>query len=230
MALIDLLHRTLELHRLDLVVAHFDHGIHPASAAVAERVRTSAAAYRLAYEEGGAPWARRRARRRRARLGTPGSSRSDRGWVRPSWSRLITRMTRWRPCSCERFVGRARRGWRGSPRAAAHWYARCYRSGARRWCGTSRSATCPCGTTLPTRILATSAGGFAAMCSRSFGRWCRTSTHPCSPWGDTPPVIATPGTRSWTSCRASISGGSARGFPLLPVRSAGMIQPWERPS
>lgn len=51
-ALLDLLHRTLQWHRLDLVVAHFDHGIHPDSAAVAERVRASAATYRLAYEEG----------------------------------------------------------------------------------------------------------------------------------------------------------------------------------
>jgi tRNA(Ile)-lysidine synthase len=51
-ALLDLLHRTLEEHRLDLVVAHFDHGIHPASARVAAGVRALADAYRLAYEEG----------------------------------------------------------------------------------------------------------------------------------------------------------------------------------
>ncbi len=51
-ALLDLLHRTLDLHQLDLVVAHFDHGIHPASARVAEAVRALAASYRLAYEEG----------------------------------------------------------------------------------------------------------------------------------------------------------------------------------
>ena len=51
-ALLDLLHRTLDLHRLDLVVAHFDHGIHPASAHVAEAVRALASTYRLAYEEG----------------------------------------------------------------------------------------------------------------------------------------------------------------------------------
>jgi tRNA(Ile)-lysidine synthase len=44
-ALLDLLHRTRDLHRLDLVVAHVDHGIHPESgrvagdvAAVAERL------------------------------------------------------------------------------------------------------------------------------------------------------------------------------------------------
>ena len=51
-ALLDLLHRTRELHQLDLVVAHFDHGIHPASAHVAEVVRLLAGSYRLAYEEG----------------------------------------------------------------------------------------------------------------------------------------------------------------------------------
>jgi tRNA(Ile)-lysidine synthase len=51
-ALLHLLHRTLDQHELDLVVAHFDHGIHPESAAVAARVRGLAAAYRLAYEEG----------------------------------------------------------------------------------------------------------------------------------------------------------------------------------
>src|SRR6185369_9543497 len=33
-------------------VAHFDHGIHPDSAAVASGVRTLAARYRLEYEEG----------------------------------------------------------------------------------------------------------------------------------------------------------------------------------
>jgi tRNA(Ile)-lysidine synthase len=51
-ALVDLLHRTLDLHQLDLVVAHFDHGIHPASARVAEGVRELARSYRLTYEEG----------------------------------------------------------------------------------------------------------------------------------------------------------------------------------
>ena len=38
--------------RLGLVVAHFDHGIHPASGRVAEAVRALAASYRLACEEG----------------------------------------------------------------------------------------------------------------------------------------------------------------------------------
>ena len=51
-ALLDLLHRTLDLHGLDLVVAHFDHGIHPASARVAAGVRALAGGYGLAYEEG----------------------------------------------------------------------------------------------------------------------------------------------------------------------------------
>jgi tRNA(Ile)-lysidine synthase len=51
-ALLDLLHGSLDLHQLDLVVAHFDHGIHPSSARVAAGVRALADAYRLAYEEG----------------------------------------------------------------------------------------------------------------------------------------------------------------------------------
>jgi tRNA(Ile)-lysidine synthase len=51
-ALLDLLHRTRELHQLELVVAHFDHGIHPESTAVAERVRALAASYGLAFEAG----------------------------------------------------------------------------------------------------------------------------------------------------------------------------------
>ena len=49
----------------------------------------------------------------------------------------------------------------------------------------------------------------------------------CSRSGGTRPATAPPGTRCWTCCRASISGSSATGFPLLPVGSAGMIQPWE---
>jgi tRNA(Ile)-lysidine synthase len=51
-ALLHLLHGTRDLHQLDLVVAHFDHGIHPESATVAAGVRALAARYRLAYEEG----------------------------------------------------------------------------------------------------------------------------------------------------------------------------------
>jgi tRNA(Ile)-lysidine synthase len=51
-ALLDLLHRTLDLHQLDLVVAHFDHGIQPASARVAAGVRALAGSYRLACEQG----------------------------------------------------------------------------------------------------------------------------------------------------------------------------------
>ena len=51
-ALLHLLHHTLEVHQLDLVVAHFDHGIHLQSAKVAAAVRALAAGYRLAYTEG----------------------------------------------------------------------------------------------------------------------------------------------------------------------------------
>jgi tRNA(Ile)-lysidine synthase len=51
-ALLDLLHRTREAHGFDLVVAHFDHGIDPASGQVAAAVRGLARSYRLAYDEG----------------------------------------------------------------------------------------------------------------------------------------------------------------------------------
>ncbi|HET9726966.1 MAG TPA: tRNA lysidine(34) synthetase TilS, partial [Gemmatimonadales bacterium] len=50
--LLHLLHATRKLHRLGLVVAHFDHGIHPESAAVAAAVRALAARYGLPYVEG----------------------------------------------------------------------------------------------------------------------------------------------------------------------------------
>jgi tRNA(Ile)-lysidine synthase len=51
-ALLHLLHGSRDLHRLELVVAHFDHGIQPGSAAVAAGVRTYAARLGLEYEEG----------------------------------------------------------------------------------------------------------------------------------------------------------------------------------
>ena len=51
-ALLDLMYRTLDLHQLDLVVAHFDHGIHPASDRVARGVRALAESYGLVYAEG----------------------------------------------------------------------------------------------------------------------------------------------------------------------------------
>lgn len=51
-ALLDLLHHTREIHRQELVVAHFDHGIHPASGRVAAGVRHLAESYGLPYEVG----------------------------------------------------------------------------------------------------------------------------------------------------------------------------------
>jgi tRNA(Ile)-lysidine synthase len=52
LALLDLMDRAAEERGLDLVVAHVDHGIHPESATVAERVRRLAGSYGLPYEEG----------------------------------------------------------------------------------------------------------------------------------------------------------------------------------
>jgi len=51
-ALLDLLVESREVHRLDLVVAHLDHGIHPDSARVAEQVQELARSYRLPFELG----------------------------------------------------------------------------------------------------------------------------------------------------------------------------------
>ncbi len=51
-ALLDLMSHSADLHRLELVVAHFDHGIHPDSAAVARRVGELARAMELRVECG----------------------------------------------------------------------------------------------------------------------------------------------------------------------------------
>ncbi|HJR15717.1 MAG TPA: tRNA lysidine(34) synthetase TilS [Gemmatimonadales bacterium] len=51
-ALLDLLFQTQDLHRLDLVVAHVDHGIHPESVRVVEQVRALAGTYRLPVHVG----------------------------------------------------------------------------------------------------------------------------------------------------------------------------------
>jgi tRNA(Ile)-lysidine synthase len=50
--LLDLLVRTRDLHGLELVVAHVDHGIHPDSGRVADRVRELAIGYGLPFEGG----------------------------------------------------------------------------------------------------------------------------------------------------------------------------------
>jgi tRNA(Ile)-lysidine synthase len=51
-ALLDLLVRTRDLHGLDLVVAHLDHGIHPDSRRVADQVGALARSYALPFERG----------------------------------------------------------------------------------------------------------------------------------------------------------------------------------
>ena len=50
MTLLELLVRSVEVHALELIVAHVDHGIHPASSRVAERVRAAAVARGLEFE------------------------------------------------------------------------------------------------------------------------------------------------------------------------------------
>jgi tRNA(Ile)-lysidine synthase len=52
LALLDLLARSQDVHRQDLVVAHVDHGIHPESHVVAQRVKVLAAAYDLPVHTG----------------------------------------------------------------------------------------------------------------------------------------------------------------------------------
>jgi tRNA(Ile)-lysidine synthase len=51
-ALLDLLARSRDVHGLELVVTHVDHGIHPDSGRVAEEVRKLADAYELRFEGG----------------------------------------------------------------------------------------------------------------------------------------------------------------------------------
>ena len=51
-ALLDLLVRSRDVHGLEVVVAHLDHGIHPDSGRVAEQVRALAMAYGLPFEGG----------------------------------------------------------------------------------------------------------------------------------------------------------------------------------
>ena len=51
-ALLDLLGETGDLHGLELVVAHLDHGIHPESARVANQVKVLAARYGVPFEGG----------------------------------------------------------------------------------------------------------------------------------------------------------------------------------
>lgn len=48
-ALLDLLHRTRASHQLALTVGHVDHGIHPESSAIAERVAALAARFELPF-------------------------------------------------------------------------------------------------------------------------------------------------------------------------------------
>jgi tRNA(Ile)-lysidine synthase len=51
-ALLDLLARSVDVHRQDLVVAHVDHGIHPESDLVSQQVEALAAAYALPVHTG----------------------------------------------------------------------------------------------------------------------------------------------------------------------------------
>jgi tRNA(Ile)-lysidine synthase len=51
-ALLDLMVRSRDVHGLDLIVAHLDHGIHPASADVAVQVEELAASYEVPFEGG----------------------------------------------------------------------------------------------------------------------------------------------------------------------------------
>jgi tRNA(Ile)-lysidine synthase len=51
-ALLDLMVRSRDVHGLDLIVAHLDHGIHPAGAQVAVQVEALAASYGLPFEGG----------------------------------------------------------------------------------------------------------------------------------------------------------------------------------
>ena len=71
-ALLDLLNRTRDHHRLELVVAHFDHGIHPESPRVADAVAAFARSLGLPHEVG------------RAALG-PGAGETSARAARYAW-------------------------------------------------------------------------------------------------------------------------------------------------
>ena len=93
-ALLDLLDRTRAMHRLEIIVAHADHGIHPESAAVAATVEALAASLgypcevgRLRLGAGASETAAREARYRWPR-------RSQSGTLPWRSSRHITPMTR----------------------------------------------------------------------------------------------------------------------------------------
>src|SRR5829696_8169375 len=51
-ALLDLMSRSRDLHGLDLIVAHLDHGIHSESSRVAQQVQSIAASYQVPIEVG----------------------------------------------------------------------------------------------------------------------------------------------------------------------------------
>jgi tRNA(Ile)-lysidine synthase len=51
-ALLDLMVRSRDVHQADLIVAHLDHGIHPAGAKVALQVEALTASYQLPFEGG----------------------------------------------------------------------------------------------------------------------------------------------------------------------------------
>jgi tRNA(Ile)-lysidine synthase len=79
-ALLDLLNRTRDRHRLELVVAHFDHGIHPDSRRVAEAVATFARSLELPHEAGRAALG--------ARAGETSARAARYGWLEATRVRL----------------------------------------------------------------------------------------------------------------------------------------------
>ena len=231
-ALLDLLHRTHELHQLDLVVAHFDHGIHPASARVAEAVRLLAGSYRLAYEEG------------RGELGAAAGetlARASRyAWLEATRARLgaaLVFTAHHADDQVETVLMRALRG--SGPAGLAGMAAAPGHAGtptapvpARSVLEYARARALPvwsrsCQPGPPTSPRAGSAADVLPLLRT---RLPAVDDGVARASDGRPPATAPPGTRCSTCCRAWIFGGSAMGFPLLPVRSAGMIQPWERPS
>jgi tRNA(Ile)-lysidine synthase len=79
-ALLDLLNRTRDRHRLELVVAHFDHGIHPDSRRVAEAVAAFARSLELPHEAGHAALG--------ARAGETSARAARYGWLEATRVRL----------------------------------------------------------------------------------------------------------------------------------------------
>ena len=170
--LLDLLHRTAG-RSLELVVAHADHGIHPDSASVAERVTAFAAGLGLRCEVA------------RLALG-PGTGETSAREARYAWlfalrERLgaaIVFTAHHADDQAETVLMRALEGsgpgglCRHAGGERCRWSARCSASAGPSWPGTRGSGGFRSGSIRPTAIRPTCAPGSAAICCPRSGSAC----------------------------------------------------------